>query len=257
MVNRRQISISTHQKLYESELFDSGLFVSLENGKTVRVGEPSDPNNPQDTLFTFNYFEKVIDENNVQAVKCLVCAALIEKGIESQDSRIGRKRGILNSKWKKKHIRRTHPIIYNKSFLIDTKENERFIQATQKKNRDAHEEMLYRSRKPEDDDNDIDSILEEEFTIGEPPPNVDIKKSVYFSHNYYRRLEKGSKAVCLMCLASKEKKKVILKLSGGTKGILSHLKSFHIEYAKNFFVQRKIIQSMIIEERGKKKTAVM
>ena len=125
-----------------------------------------------------------------------------------------------------------------------------------KKIRDAHEEML-NSRKPEDDDNDIDSILEEEFTIGEPPPNVDIKKSVYFSHNYYRRLEKGSKAVCLMCLASKEKKKVILKLSGGTKGILSHLKSFHIEYAKNFFVQRKIIQSMIIEERGKKKTAVM
>merc|ERR1740129_1500831 len=75
------------KKLYESELFDSGLFVSLENGKTVRVGEPSDPNNPQDTLFTFNYFEKVIDENNVQAVKCLICAALIEKGIESQDSR--------------------------------------------------------------------------------------------------------------------------------------------------------------------------
>ena len=50
------------KKLYESELFDSGLFVSLENGKTVRVGEPSDPNNPQDTLYTFNYFEKVIDD---------------------------------------------------------------------------------------------------------------------------------------------------------------------------------------------------
>ena len=130
------------KKLYESELFDSGLFVILENGKTVRVGEPSDPNNPQDTLFTFNYFEKVIDEKNVQAVRCLICAALIEKGIESQDSRIGRKRGILNSKWKKKHIRRTHPIIYNKSFLIDTKENERFVQATQKKIRDAREEML-------------------------------------------------------------------------------------------------------------------
>ena len=248
------------KKLYESELFDSGLFVRLENGKTVRVGEPTDPNNPQDTLRTFNYFE-VIDDNVQQVARCLICAALMEKGIETQDP----DKGIVSiakwkniTKWKKRHVRIVHPRIYTKRYYINAKENGRLLEAKRKKIRDAHEKMGA-ARKPLDDSSDdinIDSILEEEFTVGEPSPNVDINKSVYFSHNYYRRLEKGSKAICLMCLASKEKKKVLLSMSGGsTKSILGHLKSFHIDYAKNFFVQRKINQSMKIEERGKKKTA--
>ena len=246
------------QKFYEADLFDSGLFVNLENGKTVRVGEPSDSNNPldTDTLFKFNYFEKVIDDNNEQGSRCLICAALVEEGMEPQNPR-----NSILKKGKKSHIKIMHPAIYENYFSLDEKKTKRLREEKRIQFQKAQEKMIQSdkklslslSRNQEDDDIDVESILEEEFTIGEPSPKFDINKSVYFSHNYYRKSDKGSKALCLMCLRSKEKKKLLLKVtSGNTKGMLGHMQSFHIDYAKNYSLQSKIIQSMRIEKRQEK-----
>ena len=105
-----------------------------------------------------------------------------------------------------------------------------------------------------DDFNEVDAILEDNFMIGEPTTlNFNITESVCFSHNYFRKLGSGIKALCLMCLRTKEKKRVFLSISNNSaQGLLNHLMSKHSEYTEQFSLQRAVVQGLRNERRKRK-----
>ena len=59
----------------------------------------------------------------------------------------------------------------------------------------------------------VDSILKENCTIGEPAPGFNIHKSVFYTHNYFRKVGPGRdyRALCLVCLRSPEGKIAFLR----------------------------------------------
>ena len=99
---------------------------------------------------------------------------------------------------------------------------------------------LQQTAAQDDEDNDMaEQVLEEEFTIGEPSDvNFNIFSSVFYSHNFYRKSNNGPRALCLMCLRSKDRKKVFIKITDSNiKGILVHMNSKHPEHTKKFNLQ--------------------
>merc|ERR1740129_2590321 len=99
----------------------------------------------------------------------------------------------------------------------------------------------------EEEDNDMaEKVREEEFTIGEPSDqNFSIFSSVLYSHNFYRKSHNGPRALCLMCLRSKERKKVFIKITDSNiKGVLVHMNSQHLEHTKKFNLQNDIIKRL-------------
>ena len=99
---------------------------------------------------------------------------------------------------------------------------------------------------------DIDLILQEDFTIGQPSTqHFNIQESVCFSHNYFRRRSSlGDRALCLMCLKSTEKKEVYLSYpNNSSKGLLNHLMAKHSEYKEQISLQKAAVQSLRNEKR--------
>ena len=106
---------------------------------------------------------------------------------------------------------------------------------------------LQQTAAQDDEDNDMaEQVLEEEFTIGEPSDvNFNIFSSVFYSHNFYRKSNNGPRALCLMCLRSKDRKKVFIKITDSNiKGILVHMNSKHPEHTKKFNLQNDIIKGL-------------
>ena len=65
------------RKDFGADLFDSGLFATLRDGRNVRVGDrnTSEPDH-LNTLFSYNYFEKISNSNGDKLARCLICASL-------------------------------------------------------------------------------------------------------------------------------------------------------------------------------------
>ena len=105
-----------------------------------------------------------------------------------------------------------------------------------------------------DDDIEMaERVLQEEFTIGElsDDPKFNVFSSVFFSHNFYRKCDNGSRVLCLMCLKSEQNKKVFLKLGdhGNQRGIMGHMQSKHPEHEKIFHLQNEIIKGLRNDKR--------
>ena len=169
----------------EADLFDSGLSVTLTDGRKVRVGERRFSERiHRQSLFSYNYFEKITQANGDKLARCLICASKIGSRTSIYNKQIYI---IYSNNGHEKHLEEVHPSIFDR-FLI------------QKEKHKAEEEL-------------VDSILKESFTIGEPVPGFDIHKSFFFTHNYYRKIKTGpeSKALCLICLRSPERKIVFLR----------------------------------------------
>lgn len=82
--------------------------------------------------------------------------------------------------------------------------------------------------------------------------DYDIQKSVFYTHNFYTKVEKEDgtlAAKCLMCLEKDSEKVVFLKVTdGNTKGLTGHIDSFHANYAKKW-------REIKAENEEKRKTA--
>ena len=142
-----------------------------------------------------------------------------------------------------------------KVLLIHRKENEKIRAEKRIQCQEAQAKMLQIVKKvplkptaaQEEEDNDMaEKVLEEEFTIGEPSDlNFSIFSSVLYSHNFYRKSHNGPRALCLMCLRSKERKKVFIKITDSNiKGVLVHMNSQHLEHTKKFNLQNDIIKRL-------------
>ena len=198
------------RKPFEADLLDSGLFVTLTDGSTVQVGEPTQlVNLKTNPLFSYNYFEKITNANGEKFAKCLICASTKLK----DEIKIIRRQSI----GLRKHLRGSHPSIYDR-FLIQKKEHEKMVEVKRKKYKEAYIKMNLRtttttseSLTTQSEDELVDSILKEEFTIGEPDPGFDINKSVHYTHKYFKKISKA-RAICLICLKSSEKKRHFLKI---------------------------------------------
>ena len=142
---------------------------------------------------------------------------------------------------------------------LDMKRKEKLLSTEQLQVKEAKAKMMQFNKKspPQDDrvTEMVEKVFEEDFTIGEPYPNFSVFQSVFYSHNFFRKFEEGSKVLCLMCLRSKEKKKVFLKSpDGNTRSIVGHMESKHKQYAKMHFLLKQNIQRLRAETRLERST---
>ena len=97
-------------------------------------------------------------------------------------------------------------------------DHEKMVEVKRKKYIEAKIKMNLRTTRTiseslttQSEDELVDSILKEEFTIGEPDPGFDINKSLLYTHKYFKKISKA-RAICLICLKSSEKKRHFLKI---------------------------------------------
>ena len=196
------------RKPFEADLLDSGLFVTLTDGSTVQVGELSQlVNLKTNPLFSYNYFENITKANGEKFAKCLICASPKIKIIRRQNFGL------------RKHLRGSHPSIYDR-FLIQKKEHEKMVEVKRKKYNEAYIKMNLRTTRTmsepltnQSEDALVDSLLKENFIIGEPEPGFDINKSVLYTHKYFKKIISKDRAICLICLKSPQKKRHFVKIS--------------------------------------------
>ena len=150
-----------------------------------------------------------------------------------------------------------------KNEKLRAEKRKQFLEAQAKMQQFA-KKMAPKQTTPQNYDNiDLaEKVLKEEFTIGElsDDPKFNVFSSVFFSHNFYRKCDSGSRVLCLMCLKSEQNKKVFLKLGDhqNQRGIMGHMQSKHPEYEKIFHLQNEIIKGLrkaSLDERNKKKKA--
>ena len=132
---------------------------------------------------------------------------------------------------------------------LDMKRKEKLLSTEQLQVKEAKAKMMQFNKKspPQDDrvTEMVEKVFEEDFTIGEPYPNFSVFQSVFYSHNFFR-----SRVLCLMCLRSKEKKYVFLKIpDGNSRGIVGHMDSKQKQYAKMHFLLKQNIQRLRTETR--------
>ena len=85
------------------------------------------------------------------------------------------------------------------------------------------------------------------ITIGEPVLDFDINSSVYYTHNFYRKVkrEDGSYiAFCVMCWKKDKTRKLVRTTSGNTKGIQDHMASKHAEFVDEYVKQRQKVETI-------------
>ena len=205
-------------------------------------------------LFSHNFFRKVYDNNGIRKALCLMCWKKEKSKMMikiNNDKRVGVSyKGLRNHMmachhdFEEEYLRLRRRIDELKSLERDKRRA--FYKSLQRKGEKSNQSML-----KENFDFEVDAILEDNFMIGEPTTlKFSITESVCFSHNYFRKLSSGVNALCLMCLRSKENKRVILAFqSNSCKGLLIHLSSKHSEYSKQFSLQRAAIQDLRIERR--------
>ena len=97
-------------------------------------------------------------------------------------------------------------------------DHEKMVKVKQKEYIEAKIRMNLRTNRTiseslttQSEDELVDSILKEDFTIGEPDTGFDISKSVLYTHKYFKKISKA-RAMCLICLKSSEKKWHFLKI---------------------------------------------
>ena len=101
---------------------------------------------------------------------------------------------------------------------------------------------------------EIKAISEDcsDITIGEPALDFDINSSVYYSHNFYRKVnrEDGSYiAFCLMCWKKDKTRKLVKTTDHSTKGIKDHMASRHAEFVDEYVKQRQKVEAMRNEHK--------
>ena len=146
-------------------------------------------------------------------------------------------------------------------------EEEKMVEVKQKKYIEAKIKMNLRTTRTISEalteDELVDSILKEDFTIGEPDLGFDINKSVLYTHKYFKKISKA-RAICLICLKSSEKKRHFVKIidsnTSGKKnldcqlwrkfflffffiGLRTHLNS-HPEYLEDYTMKRGRVLEM-------------
>ena len=100
----------------------------------------------------------------------------------------------------------------------------------------------------------VSAIVEDcsDITIGEPALDFNINSSVYYTHNFYRKVnrEDGSYiAFCLMCWKKDKTRKLVKTTDHSTKGIKDHMASRHAEFVDEYVKQRQKVEAMRNEHK--------
>ena len=206
----------------------------------ITIGAPDSKrskNDRQSILFTNNYFRKLMvsreNGRKVPFAKCLMC---LKEGQEKRHFNItGSTKGIID------HLKNFHENYYDL-----------YIKQRQKRRKPRFNIKMNDNYVGKESESTNIILEEEEVIIGEPKPGIGHKDSdsVFYTHNFYKKIIDNDIAMCLMCLRPPNRMQKFVKITrGNTKGLLCHLKTAHDEYLEKY----ENLQSRVLAIREEKR----